>query len=444
MEAIILVLTFKLYDKKDLISLVIIFILQVMSLIFQYISPEIPFFIIGMILVVYYNYFSLENVVREEFDNLVLERNYARRQSIDKKDFLKVLSHEIRIPLNTIDGMSQIIMESDNLSEIKNDIEDIRIASRDLIDVINGMIDLSILESGNLEILEENYNIYDMLEDVKNIAASKIKDKNINFNVEISDDIPEILKGDSERFSQVILNLVTNAIKYTEKGNITIKVDSVKSSTKCRLKVIVLDTGKGINKEELNTIFEVKEKDNLGLAISKHLLELMGGSIEVESSVGAGSKFSITLDQKIVSDSVNNRGERKRILKPFSAKNKRILLVDDNKLNLKVAMKLIQPYEVEVVEVTSGRECLDVLEKDTNFDLILMDDLMPEMSGTECLNILKKLERIDGFYIPVVVLTANAVSGMREKYISSGFEDYLAKPIDKYELDRILKKFLKK
>jgi CheY-like chemotaxis protein len=308
------------------------------------------------------------------------------------------------------------------------------------------MIDLSILESGNLIVLEEKYNVYDMFVDIRNIIESKMRDKDVVFKFDMNDDIPEVLLGDSERVSQVILNLLTNAIKYTDKGNITLKVDSVRSNTKCRLKIMVSDTGKGIKKEDLVNIFEgksSKEGVTLGLAVSKYLLELMGGNIEAESTYGTGSKFIVTLDQRVVSDGEKEKVSRRRALVPFKANGKRILLVDDNKLNLKVAMKMLQPYDVEVVEATSGRECLNILERDNRFDLVLMDDLMPEMSGTECLDILKKIERVDGYYIPVVVLTANAVSGMKEKYLNAGFEDYLSKPIDKYELDRILKKYLK-
>ena len=399
-----------------------------------------------MIIVLYFNYLILENNDREVLKNVILERDQAKRQCIDKSDFLKVLSHEIRIPLNTIEGFSQIILDSDNIDEIKTDIKDIRSASKDLIDVINGMIDLSIIESGNLEIIDENYNVYDMFDDIKNIAESKIKDKNVEFKLDVADDIPEVLLGDSERISQIILNLLTNAIKYTDKGNITLKVSCVKGSTKCRLKIMVSDTGRGIRKEDIDNIFDEKSRRDgasLGLAISKYLLELMGGSIEAESTFGTGSNFIVTLDQKVINDVTGEKISRKRVLKPFDTNGKRILLVDDNKLNLKVAMKLLQPYNVEVIEATSGRECLDLLEKSTNYDLILMDDMMPEMSGTEVLAILKKIERVDGFYIPVVVLTANATTGMKEKYLNLGFEDYLAKPIDKYELDRILKKYLK-
>lgn len=446
LEVIMLCLSYKKLKNDKRVSLFVIFITQLLSYILQILSPEIPYVVVGMIIVVYYNYFMLENSDVAEIKNIILERDYAKRQSIDKSDFLRVLSHEIRTPLNAIDGFSQVIIDSDDIDEIKKDVKDIRLASRDLIDVINGMIDLSILESGNLIVLNENYNVYDMLDDVKNIAESKIRDKNVKFNIDIDNDIPEILSGDPERISQVILNLITNAIKFTDKGNITLSVDSVKSATKCRLKIVVSDTGRGIKKEELNSIFEgktTKTGGTLGLAVSKYLLELMNGSIEVESTYGAGSKFIITLDQKIVNDNKEEKISRKRILKPFDASDKRILVVDDNKMNIKVALKLLAPYNVEVIEVNGGKEVLSILEKDKDFDLILMDDLMPEMSGTECLDILKKIERVDGFYIPVVVLTANAIAGMKEKYLSSGYDDYLAKPIDKYELDRILKKYLK-
>lgn len=445
-EVLMLYLSYKRLKRDKRSNLLVIFIAQLLSYILQILSPEIPYVAVGMIIVVYYNYFMLENSDVTEIKNITLERDYAKRQSIDKSDFLRVLSHEIRTPLNAIDGFSQVIADSDDIDEIKKDVKDIRLASRDLIDVINGMIDLSILESGNLIILNENYNVYDMLDDIKNIVEAKMRDKNVKFNINVDDDIPEILSGDSERISQVVLNLVTNAIKFTDKGSITLSVDSVKSATKCRLKIVVSDTGRGIKKEDLNNIFEgktTKTGGTLGLSVSKYLLELMGGSIEVESTYGTGSKFIITLDQKIVNGNKEENISRKRILKPIDASGKRILLVDDNKMNLKVALKLLSPYNLEVVEVNSGKGVLSILEKDKDFDLILMDDLMPEMSGTECLDILKKIERVDGFYIPVVVLTANAVAGMKEKYLSVGFDDYLAKPIDKYELDRILKKYLK-
>lgn len=444
-QLFVLGLGIKKIDRSNYIHLVVMYIIELVMFFLQASSMELPVCEVGFIFIVFYSYFMLEDVASKELKKVTLERDYARKHSINKSDFLRILSHEIRVPINTIDGFSQVIVDSDNLDEIKNDVRDIREASRELIDVINGMIDLSILESGNLIVLEEKYNVYDMFVDIRNIIESKMRDKAVEFKFLMDDDIPEVLLGDAERVSQVILNLLTNAIKYTSKGNITLKVNCVKSSSKCRLKIIVSDTGKGIRKEDISTIFDGKSGNDgisLGLSVSKYLLELMGGTIEVESAYGSGSTFVVTLDQRIVSDS-GEKIVRKRMLKPFKTSGKRILLVDDNKLNLKVAMKLLSPYDIEVVEANSGKVCLDILDKDKNFDLILMDDMMPNMSGTECLDILKKIERVDGFYIPVVVLTANAVSGMKEKYLNVGFDDYLAKPIDKYELDRILKKYLK-
>lgn len=445
-EFICLLLSRKQVEKNAYLDLGVVFILEVVMVLLQGRSLEIPFINIGIVLATYYLYFKLENDLVYEINALTLERDYAKKQCIDKSSFLKVLSHEIRTPINTIDGFSQVIVDNDNINDIKEDLNDIKLASRELMDIINGMIDLSIIESGNLEIINESYNVYDMFEDITNIINSKMRDKDVKFKVEVDNDVPEVLMGDSARISQVILNLLTNAIKYTDKGNIILKVNSIKSSSKCRLKISVSDTGKGIKKEDVYKLFELdlnKENSNLGLAVGKYLLELMGGDIEVESTEGKGSIFTVTVDQGIVNQEKEEKISRKRTLKAFDAMRKRVLLVDDNKLNLKVASKLLQAYNVEVITAGSGQECLDLIDKDTNFDLILMDDLMPEMSGTECLDILKKIERVDGFYIPVVVLTANAVSGMKEKYINAGFEDYLAKPIDKYELDRILVKYLK-
>lgn len=446
LDLIILVVSNKTVKKNTYLDLVLIFIFEVLMVYLQGCSGEIPFINIGIVLVTIYIYLKLENDLVYEVNALTLERDYARGQCIDKSDFLKVLSHEIRTPINIIDGFSQLIEDSNDIEEIRGDAKDIRIASKDLIDVINGMIDLSIIESGNLEIIKENYNVYDTIDDIINIIKSKMRDKDVEFKVDIADDIPEILLGDSERISQVVLNLLTNAIKYTDKGSICLSISSIKSSSKCRLKIIVSDTGKGIKKEDISRIFDTgldRENSNLGLAVGKFLIDLMDGDIEVDSILGKGTTFTVTIDQKIVNQSKEERISRKRALKVFDASGKRILIVDDNKLNLKVASKLLDAYKVEVLFANSGKECLDILDKDREFDLILMDDLMPEMSGTECLDILKKIERVDGFYIPVVVLTANAVSGMKEKYINAGFEDYLAKPIDKYELDRIVRKYLK-
>ncbi len=444
---IILLVNQKKLDSRSFSYLFMTAFLEIIIVGLQYFFEGFTILNAGTLFITLYLFFELENPILKNMEILQLERDQALHQSIDKSSFLKTLSHEIRTPLNTIDGFSQVIMDTDDINEIKDDVRDIRIASKDLIDTINGMIDLSIIETGELQIIPENYNVYDMIENITELIQSKLKDEQVEFIVNIEENIPAVLLGDSERISQMILNLLKNSIKYTEQGKIELIVSSVKSASICRLKIVVKDTGKGMNEEELLHLFdsvEDKQGYHLGLQVTKYLTELMNGKLDVESKETKGSTFTITLDQKIISETAINGEKKKKIIKPFKAADKRILIVDDNKLNLKVASKLLSPYLVQVIEANSGQECLDILEKDTNFDLILMDDLMPSMSGTQTLDIIKKIQRVDGYYIPVVVLTANAISGMKEQYINVGFEDYLSKPIAKEELDRILKKYLKK
>ena len=430
--------------------LLIVFFVMVVTLIIELILWNLPVTNSSIIVTTLILYLTLENPAAKEISKLKIERDYAVNKNTERKKFLTDISHEIRTPLNTIEGFSQVITSSDNINGIKEDAEDIRIASKNLIDIINGMIDISMIESGKLEIINENYNVYDMFDNIIDITKSKLKDSNVKFSAKIDNNIPRVLNGDAERLEQVILNILMNSIKFTEKGKIELEVESLKTATKCRLKIKVSDTGIGIKEENLNKIFSNinydslnKESYSLGLTVSKQLLDLMEGEIDVDSTYGEGSIFTITIDQKIAdSDTVTVTKERN--IKPFSAKGARVLVVDDNKLNIKVATKLLSQYDIETEAVYSGRECLDLLDKDTNFDLILMDDMMPHMSGTETLDILRKIERVEGFQIPVVVLTANAINGMKTKYLSSGFDDYLAKPIERQELNRILKKFIQK
>ena len=436
----------KVLNRKTIFHFWMIIIIEGITLVLQYYLNNMLFLTIGNIIIAFYLYSTLENMGVSELENLRIENDYNKEQNIDKVSFLKNISHEIRTPINTIDGFSQIIMEIEDMEEIKKDVADIRIASRDLIDVINGMIDLSIIESGELEIIPENYNIYDALDSIIEITKSKLREKEVELKIEIEKDIPEVLWGDSERISQIILNLLKNAIKSTEKGQITLKVNRIKSENICRLKIEVSNTGKIFKDEEIENIFNQEKKSsksNLNLSVTKYLVEKMGGSLELYNNKETETCFIVTLDQKIISEKQGNSSKREKVLRPFKATGKNILIVDDNKLNLKVAARLLNPYNVNITEAGSGQECLDILEKNHDFDLILMDDLMPGLSGTETMTLIKKIERIDGYYIPIVAVTANATSGQKEKYLENGFDDYLSKPINRYELDSIMKKYLK-
>lgn len=436
----------KCFDSVKRKSLFYLIVMQIFILGLQSYFGNLTILPSGMVFLVFYLYMMLENLDLQQLEVLQLERDHALENSIDKSTFLRNLSHEIRIPINTIDGFSQVMVDTDHIEEMKEDAKDIRVASRDLIDIINGTIDLSIIESGKLEIIYENYNVYDMFQNIENIVTSKLRDREVTFSCQVDSDIPQVLFGDAERISQVLLNLLMNSIKNTERGNITLKVDSIKSNSRCRLLMQVIDTGKGMTKEELNSLFDSKDDSNgkaIGLRVVKYLVDLMHGRIDVENNLEKGTTITVTLDQKIIALKQEKQLTSRQKIQPFQALDKRILIVDDNKLNLKVATKLLSPYGMEVVEAASGQECLDILDRDTSFDLILMDDLMPGLSGTEVMDIIKKIQRVEGYYIPIVVLTANAVSGMKEKYITAGFDDYLSKPIDRVELDRILRKYLR-
>ena len=450
LDAILMIIGRNIISKSNKKNLLIIFITNILLTIMNFIFINATIINFTPVIIIFIIYLGIENIWIKENQRLILEKNYSRKTNLDKVKFLSNLSHEIRTPINVIDGFSQVLIDSNDINSMKEDAKDIRIASKELTEIIDGLIDIATIDNGKLELILEDYNVSEMFENVINIANSRIKNKNIKFTSNIDKDIPEVLFGDQAKLEQILLNIINNSIKYTEKGEINLNVDVVKSRLMCRLKISIKDTGSGMKQEEITNIFnedkkiENNDSEKLGLIIAKKLLELMNGKIDINSIYGKGTEVSIIIDQKMVSNAEVTKKVKKKSIKPFDSKGKRILIVDDNKLNIKVAYKLLEPYNVEVEEVFSGQECLDLLDKDTNFDLILMDDLMPKMSGTETLDILKKLERIDGFYIPVVVLTANALAGEKSKYLNIGFDDYLAKPIDRYELDRVLRKFIKK
>ena len=438
-------------ESKDYLKLCISLFVSLVVLTIQCCFSKLGVLVSGYTFALLILYLTLESADARVIAYLKVAKDSAEKANASKMEFLEKLSREIRMPLNTIDGFSQVILDEEDIDNIREDVKDIRVASNNLVDLINGIMDISLIEAGKMEISNHEYDTMEMLDSVSMMAKTLINKKNIQFKVEYSDNIPKVMSGDSEKIKRILINLFRNAVQYTDKGEILFKVQAVNSGSICRLIMSVSDTGKGIKKEELNTIFNRYERvtgnhgsNGLGLAIVENLVNLLHGKVDVESEYGKGSTFTVTIDQKVVQEEgiqVTNHHEGKVDI--FDASGMRVLVVDDNNLNLKVATKLLLPYKMEVVQASSGQEFLDIIDKDHSFDLILMDDMMPKMSGTETLAIFKKLERVDGYEIPVVVLTANAISGMRDKYLEAGFDDYLSKPIDKYELNRVLKKYFK-
>ena len=399
-------------------------------------------------------YFTIENPDLKMIEELNIARDQADKANNAKSEFLSNMSHEIRTPLNAIVGFSQALEEENLPDEAKDEVKDIIMASQSLLEIVNGILDISKIEANKLEIVNAEYDFNKVLEELVELTRARMGDKPLQFKTSFDPTIPTVLYGDHTRIKQIILNLLTNAVKYTKEGYINFKVDSVIKEDVCRLIISVEDSGIGIKEENINKLFSKFERfdleknitiegTGLGLAITKKLVDLMNGKIVVQSTYGEGSRFTVAIDQKIVKTptiTIKDQNEQKEV-KAFDVSGKRILVVDDNKLNLKVAARLLKEYNVEIETIDSGFECIEKIKAGQTYDLILMDDMMPKMTGTETI---AKLKQIEGYNIPTIALTANAISGMKEKYMKAGFDGYLSKPIDKLELNRIINDFLNK
>ena len=436
-------------ERKKILPMVLFILFGIPVVLTQMIFPEFLLITTLGSFIVVFMYHTIENPDLKMIEMLDIARNEADAANNAKTEFLSSMSHEIRTPLNAIVGFSQALEEEDLSEDAKKEVEDIITSSNNLLELVNGILDISKIEANKLEIINKEYEFKKIYNELITLVNIRLKDKDIIFNYSYDETVPNVLYGDYIRVKQVILNILTNACKYTKKGSIDFKINSIIKDGICRLIVSVEDTGIGIKESNIDKIFDKFERfdlqknmtiegTGLGLAITKKLVDLMHGKIIVQSVYGVGSKFTIVLDQKIVNkETVTSEKIITSKLKDFT--NKKVLVVDDNKMNLKVAERLLRKYNLNLYMLDSGKKCIEEINKGITYDLILMDDMMPELSGTETL---LKLKENNNYKIPTIALTANAISGMKEKYIESGFDDYLSKPINKYELENILNKFL--
>ena len=465
---ILVLLHIKDIHKRGYIPIVALIILLIAVGIIQNIYPDMLLSNAVFGIIIYLMYHTIENPDLKMLRKMELARDQAEKANRAKSDFLSSMSHEIRTPLNAIIGLSEDIASYKEQvpQEVVEDTEDIQNASQTLLEIVGNILDINKIESAKMEIVDITYNYVEEITKMARVTSTRIGEKPIDFKMNFASDIPYELLGDKVHIKEIVNNLLTNAIKYTEKGSIILDTKCINQNDKCMLIITVQDTGRGIKAEYINKLFTKFERldveknttaegTGLGLAITKSLVEMMGGRINVQSQYGQGSIFMVQIPQKISKmanptlenkvtnipqNEINIQNSEQYNLNNQESKlnnNKRILVVDDNKLNIKVARKHLESLGFIVDESLSGQGCIEKINNGERYDLILMDIMMPEMSGETTL--IKLKEKAD-FNIPVIALTADAMAGAQEKYEKEGFVDYIAKPFTKEEIREKLEK----
>ncbi len=425
-----------------------------------------------------------ERIKELEKENKILKREYARLQqdlsmlsnlndyasrlrkfneervvaaNNAKSNFLANMSHEIRTPMNAIIGMDEIILREASDSSIRKHALDIKSAGKTLLSIINDILDLSKIESGKMEIVPVRYDTSSVFMDIVNMTMNKAADKGLVYDMNVAEDIPAELFGDEIRVRQIMLNIINNAIKYTEEGKVSFEVSYDRVGE--RMHITVSDTGIGIRPDDMDKLYDsfsrLEETRNrniegtgLGLNITKQLIDMMEGSMDVRSEYGAGSVFKVMIPQRCVDPApIGDFGKRlekaaseKEVYRPrLVASDARILVTDDNEMNLEVISGLLAETRMSVTCAMSGPQCLEQLHNNT-YDIIFLDQMMPGMSGTQTLKVIRDEELAKG--VPVIALTADAIVGAREIYIREGFDDYLSKPVMFEDLENILFRYL--
>lgn len=417
------------------------------------------FVLAGMIILLFFailDQVKIFNIMKQETQN-------AMAATKAKSDFLANMSHEIRTPINAIMGMNQMILRESSEEAVLDYAKDIHSASENLLRIINDILDFSKIESGKLEIICDEYDLGELIYDVTTLVNMKAENKGLKLSIAVDEEMPYKLYGDDKRVREIITNILNNAVKYTEEGFVNLNISGKSQDKLVTLNIVVEDSGQGIKKEDLEKIFsgfsQVNTKKNkniegtgLGLSITKRLVELMNGSISVDSEFGKGSTFTVVLPQGIVSDEKMGNYINRRHASSETATAKEvdveipdawILVVDDTPLNLKVISKFLAKSKAKISCATSGERMLELIQENA-YDMIFLDHMMPNMDGIEALKEAKKLENSKCVNTPVVALTANAIVGAKEMYLEAGFDDYLSKPVKMEELYEMLIKHLPK
>ena len=445
------------YPIRRRVAISLIMLVMAIMLIAQILVNKVSIYVICSSLQVFFLYFIIENPdihLVNEIESLKTDIDKSNRS---KTDFLSNMSHEIRTPMNAIVGFSDSLLNSSEFNEeaARNDIQSIATAGTNLVDIINNILDISKIESGNDTLVNKECSLDKIVKDLSSVIESRLGNSPVKLHIDMDEQIPSKVYGDATKIYQVLLNIANNAVKYTEVGKIRISMISEKTGfDTILLHVKISDTGYGIKKEDFGKLFEKFsrldsavsneiEGTGLGLVITKRFVDLMGGKIWFESEYEVGTTFFVDLPLKVIDPTpignVSQTTVSARVKDFLDCTDFTALVVDDSALNLKVAERLLKKYNFSVDTATSGKDCVYKFKYGNHYDIIFLDHMMPEMDGIETVRILR---RLDDYEIPpIIALTANVMNGMGEKYLSEGFDGYLPMPIDTLELDRIIHKF---
>ena len=397
-------------------------------------------------------FFTIESQDKRLLIQVENGRKEAEIANKAKTEFLSNISHEIRTPMNTILGFSQALLEENKLTEdiVKRDAVNIKEASSSLLELINNILDVSRIESGKEIVDTKDYKLEDLLMEVNSIVSSKISKDVLEFKINVDPNIPTMYNGDSNKLYKILINVLLNAITHTKFGSVSLDVGGAYVGDSFKLSFVISNTGHEMTETEFNKSFEdfaegtstnsAVDSVKLGLIVAKRLIEIVDGTIDFKNEKGKGTRYIISIDQKVIDDMrIGNLFIESKFSddKTYDFSDKKVLIVDDNKINLKLAERLLSQFNMNIKTAENGKECIDLV-KDNSYDIILLDHMMPELDGVATVHILRE----SGLTTPVIALTANSYTGSKDNYIKEGFTDYLAKPIRYKDLYRLLAKYL--